>query len=118
MQESALPLPQSTCPAGSSSLATTQLEHRDWQSESGQRQRIGWLEAAWPFASLNLPGPYLPLDTDSLSRGAAAAGPRVCKASSPKQVQVQVYWQVDSNRFEFRRAITNIELEVRKKLRF
>ena len=79
MQESALPLPQSTCPVGSSSLATTQLEH--WQSESGQ-QRIGWLEAAWPFASLNLPGPYLPLDTDSLSRGAAAAGPQLRLPSS------------------------------------
>ena len=82
MQESALPLPQSTCPVGSSSLAATQLELEHWQSESGQPQRIGWLEAAWPFASLNLPGPYFPLDPDRLSRGAAAAGPQLKLPSS------------------------------------
>ena len=44
-----------------------------WQSGRGPK-RIAWLEAVWPFPSLNLPGPYLPLDTGSLSRGAAAAG--------------------------------------------
>ena len=56
------------------SLVFHQMREELDPAESGQQQRIGWLEAAWPFASLNLPGPYLPLDTDSLSRGAAAAG--------------------------------------------
>ena len=72
MLESAWPLLQSTYPAGSSSLATT----HHWQPESGQ-QCSCWLEAAWPFASLNLPGQYLPLDTGSPSRGNAATGPQL-----------------------------------------
>ena len=53
-----------------------------WQSGL---QRSGWLESAWPFASLNLHGQYLPLNTSSLSCGATAAGcscRRACKASS------------------------------------
>ena len=52
--------------------------------ESGL-QRNGWLESAWPFASLNLHWQYLPLNAGSLRRGATAAGRScrlACKASS------------------------------------
>ena len=66
-------------------LKSVNLPGRKFKSEATQAataplwrqcglQRRGWLVAAWPFASLNLPGQYLPLDTGSLSRGAAAAG--------------------------------------------
>ena len=64
MLESALPFFQ----------VSSQAPTQHWQSGP---QRSGWLEAVWPFASLNLLGPYLPLDTDSLNRGAAAAGPQL-----------------------------------------
>ena len=75
MLESASPLLQSTCLAGSSSLATTWLrtQHCQWQA----RPQLSWLEAACPFALLNLPGPYLQLYTGSLNRGSAAAGPQL-----------------------------------------
>ena len=63
MLESALPLLHSlaTCLAGSSSCLT-----QHWQSGPGQ-QHSGWLESAWPFASLNLPLQYSSLNTGSLS---------------------------------------------------
>ena len=50
-------------------------------------QQSGWLESAWPFASLNLPWQYLPLNFGSFwpcSRRATANGcRRACKARSP-----------------------------------
>ena len=116
--ESALPLLKPTSPAGSSSVATTQ----HWQSGP---QRGGWLEAAWPFASLNLPGPYIPLDTSSLSRGAVAAGPQLPSSPQSKfnlnllrDFKFKPYWQVDPNYFEFQSAVTNFEVEVLKMQRF
>ena len=52
------------------------------------QQSSCWLESAWPFAPPNLPGQYWPLNSGSLSSGAAALRPpcrgrrRACKASS------------------------------------
>ena len=71
-----------------------------------------------------VPEVELPLDTDSLSRGARHCGLRAAASVEPakqvqlrklelaSEVQVQVYLQVDPNHFEFQRAITNIEVEV------
>ena len=63
MLESALPLLHSlvTCLAGSSSCLTQHWQSGPWQQHSG------WLESAWPFASLNLPLQYSSLNTGSLS---------------------------------------------------
>ena len=84
-------------------LAATQ----HWQSGL---QRSGWLASAWPFMTLNLHGHTY----------RAAQRPPVAAAVEPgKQVQldselaseVQVYWHVDLNHFEFQRAVTHFEVE-------
>ena len=75
MPESALPLLHSTC----SGLRTVLVATQHWQSGP---QRSGWLESAWPFASLNLPGPYSPLNTGSLSR-LSRRGRRAAAAVEP-----------------------------------
>ena len=121
MLESALPLPHSTCPAGSSS------GDQHWQSgqQPGPLRHstcpgltypsiLAVWAAAWPFASLNLPGPYLPLDTGSLGRGATAAGPQL-PSSRQSKFNLNTCWQVDPIHFEFQRVVTNFEVEVSKK---
>ena len=113
MLESAWPLLQSTCLAGSSSLATTQ------HKQSGP-QHSGWLEAAWPFASLNLPGPYWQSEQRRCDcRAAAAVEPaKQVQLELALEVQVQDYSQVDPNHFESRRAVTNCEVEKSRGFKF
>ena len=92
------PVNARTCPVNarlSIALTSVNLPCQQFKSsddstltQSGP-QRSGWLEAAWPFASLNLPVPYLPTryglsEPRRLGRRAAAA------VEPAKQVQLEL----------------------------
>ena len=122
MRESSLPLLQSTCTAGSSSLATTQHWLQSGPQRSGCQRPAG----------LRQPGP-LPLCVTQPARAVLATrywqsewrrrGRRAAADVEPaeqvqlefaSEVQVQVYWQLDPNHVEFQSAVANFEVGVLK----
>ena len=84
MLESALPLLYSTCLAGKTARAVA------WHWQSGQHHSC-WLESAWPFASLYLPGQYLQLKIDSVSSGPAAAWSRLLEPA--RKFNLNLLWK-------------------------